>query len=65
MTIENIKRAQAEAKRFLTCADAVVREAMFFPEKPNVKFVSTGKHSGALRRASMDLTRALAEMRKA
>lgn len=64
MTIENIKLAQAEAKRFLERADAVVRNAWSFQDKPNIKFVTKGKRASALRRASMDLTRALAEMRK-
>lgn len=65
MTIENIKLAQAEAKRFMDCADAVVENAWSFQDKPNIKFVTQGKRASALRRASMDLTRALAEMRKA
>lgn len=66
MTVENIKRAQAEAKRFFECADAVLHFAVkSFPDHPEYEWVESGKRSGALRRASMDLTRALAEMRKA
>lgn len=59
MTIENIKRAQAEARRFLDRVD----DLMFQVEEPT-GHVWSSKESGALRRASMDLTRALAEMRK-
>jgi len=60
VTIENIKLAQAEARRFLNRVDDLLFEA----EEPTGP-VWASKESGALRRASMDLTRALAEKRKA
>jgi len=54
MKIENIKEAQKAAVRFFSLANKfrVARHKNTAP-----------KESGALRRASMDLTRALAEMR--
>lgn len=60
MTIENIKRAQAEAKRFLERVDDLI----FQINEPIGLVWRPSKESGALRRASMDLTRALAEMRR-
>lgn len=59
MTIEKIKLAQAEAIRFL----ARVEDLMFEVSEPTGP-VWACRESGALRRASMDLTRALAEMRR-
>ena len=58
MNITTIKVAEREAKRFLAAAKAT--EAVATPGGQ----VWGSKESGALRRASMDLTRALAEMRK-
>jgi len=64
MTNERIKAAEVIAMRFLTAIKAV--EARKKSERDGGAYLSlTGfKESGALRRASMDLTRALAEMRK-
>lgn len=66
MTIENIKRAQAEAKRFLTYAKDVLENGTHEStwQGKITQYLDHGKRTGALRRASMDLTRALAEMRK-
>lgn len=67
MTVENIQRARALAQRFAHAADAVIRDCTYeyeMPDKRKRMSLSTGKQTGALRRASMDLTRALAEMRR-
>jgi hypothetical protein len=55
MTDEKLSAAMVEAERFLSKAEA-------FRKEPD--YVVGTKRSGALRRASMDLTRALAELRK-
>jgi len=61
----NIDRAIAEAKRFLERAKEL-KVAVRDPD--DGKFLKTypsaPKEHGALRRASLDLTRALAEMRR-
>lgn len=55
MTPETIKTAVAEAKRFIAAAKRLEATDQVW---------SNPKESGALRRASMDLTRALADMRR-
>ena len=65
----NIDRAVDEAKRFLVCAYNY-REAIKqtyddeWSAEPCKYHVCVPKVAGALRRSSMDLTRALAEMRR-
>lgn len=64
MRYENIEKAKAEARRFLSTVDAYEQR-----KKHDAYFAGVGgssgfKESGAVRRASLDLTRALAEMRK-
>lgn len=61
MKSEHIEEAASEAKRFLERVDALSASL-----GGNLKqlFGGYSKESGALRRASMDLTRALAKMRK-
>lgn len=58
--IKRLKAAEAEAKRFLKAAK-VLREEM---KMPSYDWQSFPKESGACHRASMDLTRALAEFRR-
>jgi len=58
MTIEKINDATREAIRFL---ESVKKYSAKYKKE---KWVITSKESGAIRRSSMDLTRALAEMRK-
>ena len=59
MRIDAVKRALNEAKRFQMAAVRYVQK-----DKED-SFAQYGcKESGALKRASMDLTRALAELRK-
>jgi hypothetical protein len=60
MTPETVSVAIAEAKRFLKRA-AIIR---FSELEHGGRYISRSKETGALRRASMELTRALAEMRK-
>ena len=60
MNKAKIKTAKAAARKFLDCANAVEQEQ----QKDECLFISGSKETGALRRASMDLTRALAELRK-
>jgi len=57
MTKDKILEAKFEAERFLVKADNMLLV------KPDLYWCYP-KESGALRRSSMDLTRALAEMRK-
>jgi len=61
MNKSNIKEARDQAKRFIdTCNDAIWRL-----DKDGYDFFIVGvAESGACRRASMDLTRALAKLRK-
>lgn len=59
MKYENIKKAAAEAKRFLSRVNAL-HDADCNVDRP----WTCPKEMGAIRRASMDLTRALAEMRR-
>ncbi|CAB4145905.1 hypothetical protein UFOVP1204_44 [uncultured Caudovirales phage] len=59
MDRRTIGKAIKEANRFLEIAAEVERQL-----KDREHFIVGTKNSGALRRASMDLTRALAEMRR-
>jgi hypothetical protein len=60
MKLEKIKEAQSEAKRFLKRAEVYLKA-----EKEKVcEYNMIPKESGALRRSSLDLTRALADIRK-
>ena len=56
MTHANLIKAKADAIRFL----AKVNEL----ERSDHDFITGTKHTSAVKRASMDLTRALAELRK-
>ena len=61
MQIAKIQVAREEAQRFLRRADQHLAEMVLGAATSAANFP---KESGAVRRASMDLTRALAEMRK-
>jgi len=66
MTVISLKRAIEEAKRFIRAAEEV-EITLVTPDDETTRtysYVVTGKESAACKRASMDLTRALAEMRK-
>ena len=63
MTRETVNVAVAEAERFLARAHALlIVDNQTEPADRSVYYGS--KETGALRRASMDLTRALADLRK-
>ena len=63
MTLQAVKQAKQEAERFLAKLDAFLYHHE--EELRECPFVVGGsKHSGALRRASLDLSNALSEMRK-
>ncbi len=73
MNLEKTERALAECRRFQSKGEAALRAAgrqqRDTRERLNIpKFNQTSidacKESGALRRASMDLTRALSDLRK-
>jgi hypothetical protein len=64
MRKENITAAKAEAKRFLARVSEWEKVQGTYVAYGHTFHNDTPKQSGALRRASMDLTRALAEMRK-
>ena len=63
--LERIKTAYREAERFMGRCDELF--AVLKADEHLARYFDAGvgnKESGAVRRASMDLTRALAEMRK-
>ena len=69
MKVEEIKLTIAEAKRFIKRAEVLIecrkeKESYTYDGKTFYYDKSCGKESGALRRASLDLTRQLAQMRK-
>lgn len=62
MNIKKIDIAEQEARRFL---ERIANMKTEYAKKPsNHGYVGFSKEAGALRRSSMDLTRALADMRK-
>ena len=66
MTEETLRNAKAEAKRFI---EKVAKLEMQYKrdhhnESINFLLMCGSKESGAVRRASMDLTRALADLRR-
>lgn len=64
MTPESIKAAEDEARRFLARVKEWRAAQSTYTATHSTYSANTPKQSGALRRASMDLTCALAEMRK-
>lgn len=60
MNIAAIKQAKAEALRFIQRVNALEQS------KPSCigNYLDGSKHTGAVKRASMDLTRSLSELRK-
>ncbi len=59
MNVTGIKKAVREANRFVDSANIVLNQEDEFESTIHV-----GRDSASLRRASMDLTRSLADMRK-
>lgn len=70
MNLTRILAAKLEAQRFILKVEAFEMQhaeymkAKAKAEKPDYHYFSAPKESGAVRRASMDLTRCLAQMRK-
>jgi hypothetical protein len=65
MRAETLGKAVSEARRFIELADAVpLRDYGKDFKGKTVQFVESGKASGSVRRASMDLTRVLADLRQ-
>lgn len=58
MNPESLKAAVAEAKRFIQIAKEIKVEGSSY------RYITGGKESAAVKRASMDLSRALSKMRK-
>jgi uncharacterized protein YqfA (UPF0365 family) len=68
MDDKTIATAKAEARRFLAAAAALETELDHQKQEAASRsfpvYINAPKYSGALRRASMDLTRALADLRR-
>ncbi len=65
MKTEEIKKAVKEAKRFIKAAELCIEARKKTYRVGGYEFTSNApKESGACRRASLDLTRQLAEMRR-
>lgn len=60
MQVKKLIAARDEANRFLKRVDAVLNELNFGEDR-----TTQSAATGAVRRSSMDLTRSLAELRKA
>ena len=65
MNCSAIETAEAEAHRFLECVEKMRQRLDVDKSMSNGFYIAGCKESGARRRASMDLTRAITEMRKA
>lgn len=66
MKPDSIREAVAQAYRFIDAAELVLNNLRKVKADSGAiyEYVEKPKESGALRRASMDLTRSLADMRK-
>ena len=64
MNAAEINDAIREAERFITKARAALRDSRTSVYLENERLLNPGAASSGCRRASMDLTRALATMRK-
>lgn len=60
MKPDTLYRCKKEAEKFLQLADKALEES----NSPGSYLRASSKASGALRRSSMDLTRALADLRQ-
>ena len=60
MNLRTVKKAITEAKRFIDAAEMVVAD-----RTERDVYIGPSKYSGACRRASMELSRALSEMTEA
>jgi hypothetical protein len=68
MTVKQLKAAMAEARRFLDRGDALLkaqdREPIRVLAGADFALTDNPREQGAVRRASMDLTRSLADLRR-
>lgn len=65
MKIEEIRKAVEEAKRFIEAAELCIEARKKTYKSGDYEFTSNApKESGSCRRASLDLTRQLSEMRR-
>lgn len=64
MKVERLENAVKEAQRFLGKVRELRDNAAHADKLSGKRYIETGKHTGAVKRSSMDLTRALAELRK-
>lgn len=62
MKFEKLQRAETELKRL---TDAIKQLKADNPEAKRLGYYTTGKLSAMVKRASMDVTRVLTELRKA
>lgn len=65
MNAECVKATLAEARRFVRAAETAIEADKANREAGGYSLFLGSRETGALRRASMDLTRALATMRRA
>ena len=63
MEIETLKTAMQEAERFLKRAEILLKNSTENGEFKNYRFHSS-KDSASVKRASLDLTRSLADLRQ-
>ena len=64
MQLDKLETAMTMARRFLDCARAVEAESEFQKDGRRFFYLKSGKTSAACKRASMELTRSLARLRK-
>lgn len=63
MDVERLENAVKEAQRFIGKVREL-RDNALHTSPLGKRYIETGKHTGAVKRSSLDLTRALAELRK-
>lgn len=63
MTPDALEESIQEAERFLARAKSLAEKIYVHP-RSGYRYVPSGADSGAVRRASMDLTRTLAKLRR-
>lgn len=62
MTFEKLQRAETELKRL---TDAIKQLKADNPDAKRIGYYTTGKHTAMVKRASMDVSRVLTELRRA
>lgn len=64
MDVERLENAVKEAQRFLGKVRELRDNALHASQTLGKWYIDTGKYTGAVKRSSLDLTMALAELRK-